>query len=157
MSSQPIVHNTFAVERSYPVAVERAWAAFADPALKRRWYAEREGNDVDEFEQEFHIGGVERLQYRLGKDSPFPGVIILNDGSFQDIVPHERIVATSTMSFQGKRISTSLLTFQFIPGDGKTDLIVTHQGAFFEGADGPQMREAGWRALLDRLAAHLAR
>jgi hypothetical protein len=37
-----------------------------------------------------------------------------------------------------------------------TDLICTHQGAFFEGADGPQMREAGWRSLLDKLSKSLA-
>ena len=33
----------------------------------------------------------------------------------------------------------------------------TEQAAFFEGADGPQMREDGWRKLLDQLAAELAR
>ena len=64
---------------------------------------------------------------------------------------------TTTMSFQGKRISTSLVTFQFIAGRGQTDVIVTHQGAFFEGADGPQRREAGWRSLLEKLHVSLAR
>ena len=34
--------------------------------------------------------------------------------------------------------------------------IFTHQGAFFEGADGPEMREAGWRKLLDQLATDMA-
>ena len=37
-----------------------------------------------------------------------------------------------------------------------TDLIVTHQGAFFEGSDGAQMREQGWRKLLDKLTKELA-
>jgi uncharacterized protein YndB with AHSA1/START domain len=157
MSSQTVVHNTFVVERSYPVTVERAYSAFADPALKRRWYADRDAHDVDTFEHDFRVGGIERLQYRLGNDSPFPGAAILNEGSFQDIVPHERIVITTTMSFQGKRISTSLVTFQFIAGRGQTDVIVTHQGAFFEGADGPQRREAGWRSLLEKLHVSLAR
>jgi hypothetical protein len=31
----------------------------------------------------------------------------------------------------------------------------THQGAFFEGADGPEMREHGWRTLFDKLAVEL--
>ena len=30
-------------------------------------------------------------------------------------------------------------------------------GAFFEGADGPQIRESGWRILLERLATELTR
>jgi len=50
-----------------------------------------------------------------------------------------------------KIFSASLVTFEFLPSETGTDLIVTHQGAFFEGADGPEMREAGWRKLLDRL------
>ena len=37
-----------------------------------------------------------------------------------------------------------------------TVLILTHQGAFFEGSDGPQMRKGGWEHLLDRLGASLA-
>jgi hypothetical protein len=31
------------------------------------------------------------------------------------------------------------------------------EGAFFEGADGPQIRESGWRILLERLATELTR
>ena len=38
---------------------------------------------------------------------------------------------------------------------GGTKLVFTHQAAFFEGADGPQMREMGWRYLLEALAPAL--
>ena len=55
------------------------------------------------------------------------------------------------MTLGDQRISASLVTFEFLPADKGTDLICTHQGAFFEGADGPQIREAGWRNLLDQL------
>jgi hypothetical protein len=34
--------------------------------------------------------------------------------------------------------------------------VFTHQAAFFEGADGPQMREAGWHQLLARLGGESA-
>jgi hypothetical protein len=33
--------------------------------------------------------------------------------------------------------------------------VFTHQAAFFEGADGPQMREHGWRYLLDAVSGAL--
>ncbi len=48
------------------------------------------------------------------------------------------------------------MTIDLVPTEKGTDLICTHQGAFFEGADGPKMREAGWRTLLDKLTAELA-
>ena len=60
------------------------------------------------------------------------------------------------MALGNKPISASLVTVELVPTDKGTDLICTHQGAFFEGADGPQIREAGWRKLLDNLAAELS-
>ena len=56
------------------------------------------------------------------------------------------------MAMGEKAFSAALATFEFLPSETGTALIFTHQAAFFEGADGPEMREAGWRKLLDRLA-----
>jgi uncharacterized protein YndB with AHSA1/START domain len=61
------------------------------------------------------------------------------------------------MSVGVKRISASQATFELQAAGSGTNLIFTEQAAFFEGGDGPQMREAGWRQLLDRLAQELAR
>ncbi len=61
------------------------------------------------------------------------------------------------MTLGDKRISASLVTIELLPTDKGTDLICTHQGAFFEGSDGPQMREGGWRLLFDKLAKELTR
>ena len=47
------------------------------------------------------------------------------------------------MTLGDKRISAALVTIELLPTGKGTDLICTHQGAFFEGSDGPQMREAG--------------
>ena len=58
----------------------------------------------------------------------------------------------STMTLGDKRISAALATFEFLPAEKGTDLIFTHQAAFFEGADGPQMREQGWRRLFEQLS-----
>ena len=52
---------------------------------------------------------------------------------------------------------TSLVTVELLASEAGTDVILTHQGAFFEGADGPEMREEGWRKLLDRLTEDLTR
>jgi len=133
------------------------FAAFSDPAKKRRWFAEGERHDIEEFEMDFRVGGVERLRYRFKEGTPFQGVASTNEGSYLDIVPNRCVVTASTMALGSKRISASLVTFEFLPTEKGTDLICTHQGAFFEGSDGPQMREAGWRKLLDQLATELKR
>ena len=157
MENQSVIHSTFVIERSYPKPPEVVFSAFADAAKKRRWFAEGHSHAVEEFEMDFRVGGTERTRYRFMEGSPFPGVALSNEGSYQDIVPNRCIVNASTMTLGDKRISSSLVTFEFLRTDKGTDLICTHQGAFFEGSDGPQMREAGWHKLLENLAKDLAR
>jgi uncharacterized protein YndB with AHSA1/START domain len=157
MNEPSVIHSTFVIERNYPKPPEIVFSAFADPAKKRRWFAEGEKHEVEEFEMEFRVGGTERARYRFKEGTPFPGVALINEGKFHDIVPNRRVVTASTMSLGDRRISASLVTIELLAADGGTGLICTHQGAFFEGSDGPQMREAGWRKLFDRLAAGLAR
>jgi uncharacterized protein YndB with AHSA1/START domain len=153
---QLAIHSTFVIERSFPTSPERVFAAFADPAKKRRWFAESELNEVEEFKSDFRVGGTERLRYRFKEGSPLKGRELTNQGTYQEIVPNRRIVTASSMAFGDKPFSASLVTIELVPTDNGTDLICTHQGAFFEGADGPQIREAGWRKLLDKLAAELS-
>ena len=106
---------------------------------------------------DFRVGGSEQFRYRFKEGTPFPGVELASNGHYFDIVPNQRIVTASSMAIGGRRISISLVTVELLPTATGTDLVLTHQAAFFEGADGPQMREAGWRKLLDQLANDLSR
>lgn len=156
MEDTSVIHDTFVIQRIYPVSPERVFAAFADPKAKRRWFAESPNHDVEAFEMDFRIGGLEHASYRFKPGGPFEGVMLVNDGSYLDITPGRRIVEASTMTMGGQRISASLVTITLTPAADGTALTCTHQGAFFEGADGPRMRENGWRQLLDQLAKALA-
>jgi hypothetical protein len=40
------------------------------------------------------------------------------------------------MTLEDRCISASLATIEFLPADDGTDVVLTHQGAFFEGAGG---------------------
>jgi uncharacterized protein YndB with AHSA1/START domain len=156
MEERSVTHHTFVIERSYPSTPERVFGAFADPAKKRRWFAEGKSHHVEEFEMDFRVGGSERARYRFKEGTPLAGAWLTHEGSVQDIVPNRRIVIASTMAVGDRRISSSLATAEFLPTEKGTDLIFTHQAAFFEGSDGPKMREEGWRKLFEQLSNELA-
>jgi uncharacterized protein YndB with AHSA1/START domain len=157
MDQRSVTHSTFVIERTYPATPERVFAAFADPAKKRRWLAEGEGRGVEKFEMDFRVGGSEHALYRFPEGSRFPGLTMANDTTYHDIVPNRRIVIAYTMTLGDRRISASLATFQLSPADRGTALIFTEQGAYFDGADGPEMRQGGWSKLLERLGDEAAR
>lgn len=150
MTERSVTHNTFVIERGYPVSPQRVFAAFSDPAKKRRWFAEGERSTLEEFEMDFRVGGAERVCFRLPN-----GMLCRNETVYQDIVPDRRIVIAYTMSVNDRRISSSQATTELLPTEHGTDLIFTEQAAFFEGADGPQIRQEGWRLHFEQLAKEL--
>ena len=156
MQERSVTHSTFVIERNYPASPERLFTAFADPIQKRRWFVEGEGFEVEDFKMDFRTGGSEQARFRA-QSGPLKGAVFTNNTSYQDIVPNRRIVMAYTMANGEKRISASLATFELLSAKQGTDLVFTEQAAFFEGADGAQMREGGWRALLDQLGKELAR
>jgi uncharacterized protein YndB with AHSA1/START domain len=157
MEERSVIHNTFVIERSYSATPERVFSAFADPAKKRRWFVEGEHHEVEHYEMDFRVGGKERARFRFKEGTPLKGLACTNEGGYLDIVPNRRVVLASTMTIGERCISASLATIELLPSAKGTDLILTHQGAFFEGSDGPEMREEGWRTLFDRLPGELAR
>src|ERR1700691_3824707 len=145
MEQQAVVHNTFVVERAYPVTPERVFAAFSDPVKKRRWYAEGE---IESYDLDFRVGGKEHYASGFKEGHPLEGHTLKSENMYRNIVPNRRIIFTSTMALEENIFSISLGTLEFLPSEKGTDLIFTFQSAFLDGSDGPEMREAGWRGLL---------
>lgn len=150
MAERSVVHTTFTLERSYAAPPAKVFKAFADPAIKRRWFVEGDGWAVEEFTGEFKVGGFERGRFRFKGGEP-----VRNDTSYHDIVPNERIIFAYTMAIGENRISSSLATLQFKPSGAGTQLIFTEQGAFLDGLDSAGPREGGWKGLLDALGRAL--
>ena len=147
MSGRSVEHATFVVERKYEASPERAFAAWADPEAKARWYVDSDA----QLELDFRVGGRERSRGTAPDGSPYS-----YEALFQDIVPAERIVYTYDMLLHGTRISVSLATVEFTPeGDGDTRLVFTEQGAFLDGHESPARRAEGMGGLLDALGEEL--
>lgn len=148
-----VTYANFTIERTYPKAPDVVFQAFADPAKKRRWFAERS----EDHALDFRVGGTETSRSRMGDNTPMPGATLSNDTVFMDIVPNQRIIMAYSMAVNDARISCSLATFAFEAVASGTRLTMTEQACFFEHSDGVEMRKAGWTQILESLGKEMAR
>lgn len=138
-----IKHATFTLERSYPASPARVFAAWSDQAAKSRWLA----GPGSELELDFRVGGTETIRGRHGD-----GPLLTFLSTFDDIVPEQRIVYTSTMSAEKTLTTVSITTVEFVPDGSGTKLILAQQGTYLDGHEEPSWREQGTSDQLDALA-----
>jgi uncharacterized protein YndB with AHSA1/START domain len=150
MTKRSAQHGSFTIERVYDAPVPMVFKAWADSAVKNRWFATPvECTDVIR-EHNFCVGGRDRYKatWPDGHSSDFRC-------EYRDIIDDERIVYVYDMFINGKKISVSLATVQFHKAAKGTKLIVTEQGAFLDGYEDAGAREHGTGILLDQLGASL--
>ncbi|RWB51287.1 SRPBCC family protein [Mesorhizobium sp.] len=150
MTERSVVHSTFVIERVYPAAPEKVYFALSDPAAKKRWFVDPDNPQPNRHEMDFRVGGKE-----VNAGCPSDGQMHFYNAVYQDIVPNRRIVYSYELLFGETRVSVSLATIEFIAEGKGTRLILTEQGAFFDGHDKPGTREHGTGELLDALGAAL--
>lgn len=153
MVEPKVVHATCVVERTFVKPPSVVYVALSDPLKVRRWMSGGSSSELIEFQSDFVEGGKQFVKYRMGPDTPIAGAVITNEGRIQHIVADERIVTASTMKMGERIFSASQVTYELVASEGGTRLVITHQGAFFEGSDGPERREHGWNVLADNLVS----
>ena len=151
MTTRCVTHTTFVIERTYPVPPPQVFAAFADPELKRRWFAMPPDWVDAHHSLDFRVGGHE-----TNRGGPPGDVVHRFEARYQDIVENERIVYTYDLYLDARRMSVSLATIELRPDPDGTRMTFTEQGAFLDGIDDPAGREHGTKLLLDALAAAMA-
>ncbi|MGH9017591.1 MAG: SRPBCC family protein [Acidimicrobiales bacterium] len=150
MSPSTVAHDTFVIERIYDVPVARVYRAWADAALKARWFAGSADALDSGYTLDFRVGGTE-----VNVGGPPGGPVYTYAAEFRDIVSERRIVSTYEMHADETRISVAVATVEFYDEDGKTRLVLTEQGVFLDGHDTAAQREQGTQALLESLASSL--
>jgi uncharacterized protein YndB with AHSA1/START domain len=145
-----VVHDTIVIERAYPAPPERVFAAFAQPALKARWFASEPAWVEVAHELDFRVGGREHK-----RGGPAGGPVQRFEARYLDIVPDHRILFAYDMHLDERRISVSLATVELVPDGPGTALTFTEQGAFLDGLDEPATRAGGWASFLDVLGEAL--
>lgn len=156
MSERSVIHDTFCIERTYPAAPSRVFAAFASKEAKDAWGDDPGTGPADgtaaSAEFDFRPGGRERFGFT------YESRTYSYDALYYDIVPDQRIVYSYEMYADGVRISVSVATIEFAKSSDGTALTWTEQGVYLDGIDGPQapaLRQEGTAEMLDGLARYL--
>jgi len=158
MTDRSVIHNTFSIERTYPAAPSRVFAAFASAEAKDAW------GDTGGLEPAEAEAGIEEFDFRPGGRERFghkwQGTTYRYDALYYDIVPDQRIVYSYEMYADAVRISVSVATIEFAKSANGTALTWTEQGAYLDGIDGlqaPALREEGTTEMLDGLTRYLSK
>lgn len=151
MAERSQIHHDFTLERTFPVPVERVWAAFADKEAKRLWFAdETDGLTMTAYDDDFRVGGHGSNEGSFHGGPPHRFLC-----TYTDIVDLQRIIYTYDMWLGDAHISTSITTIAFEPFDGGTRLTFTEQGVHLDGHGTGAEREVGTSGLLDAMGATL--
>ena len=150
-SARSVKHSSFVIDRRLDHDISQVYRAWVDPAAKARWFNGPPDKWLEEVrEMDVRVGGRDRLIGRFvdGSESRFESVYL-------DVVPERRLVYAYEMHWQGKKISASLASVEFVLAGKGTKLVLTEQHAFLDGHEDGGSRERGTMSLMDNLAAAL--
>jgi uncharacterized protein YndB with AHSA1/START domain len=153
------VENELLITRVFDAPRERVWKAWTDPNEIKKWWGP-EHFTAPSIESDLQVGG----KYLYCMRSP-DGQDFWSTGTYREIVPLEKIVATDSFADeQGNVVPAShygmsdfpletVLTVTFEDENGGTKVTLRHEG-IPAGETGDQT-EAGWNQSLNKLAESL--
>jgi uncharacterized protein YndB with AHSA1/START domain len=145
------LHDTLVLERTYPAAPARVFAAWREPEARLRW-AVPKGQALAFDATDFRIGGRDLarcgdpgdLRYRL-------------ETLYEAIEPDRRLVLTERCRDGDTLLSVALITVEIAPHGSGARLTLTNQIVALEGGGMIEGSRHGWSAALDNLGEDLAR
>lgn len=151
-SARSIKHGSFVIERRLDYNPEVVYRAWVQKDAKARWFSGPAGKwQEGSREMDVRVGGREVLSGKSidGSESRF-------EAQYLDVVAEKRLVYVYDMYFQGKKISVTLASIEFVAAGKGTKLLVTEQHAFLDGHEDGGSRERGTLQLMQNLDIALA-
>lgn len=149
MSDTKIKAPSLVIRRTIAAPRARVFAAWTQPGQMRKWAGPGEIT-VPECECDPRVGGTYRITMQQAN-----GERLVVRGVYREVREPERLSYTWGWEEDSPadEIET-LVTVEFHDRDGKTDLVLTHEGfASEKSRDG---HNAGWDGALEKLAKHVA-
>ena len=134
------------ITRTYAAPREKAFRAWTDPEVMKKWLAPSDEFAVPEVTADVRVGGKYRIVMRAS-DGEYHRV----GGIYREVLPPLKLVFTWAWESTPER--QSLVTVEFKDRGQSTELILTHEGFADEAAR--DKHQQGWNGCLGRLQACL--
>jgi len=138
------------ITRTFAAPREKVFQAWTDPKALAKWFAPSAEFQTRIPKFELRVGGGYRIEMQLGEKNN------IVEGTYREIRPPQKLVFTwrwATPSTGGDAGDT-LVTIDFADRDGKTEVILTHEG--FPTAEARDAHDHGWIGCFDRLGKYVA-
>jgi uncharacterized protein YndB with AHSA1/START domain len=148
------------ITRSFDAPVDLVWHMWTDPEHFKAWYGP-DGATIPVAKMDVRVGG--RRLVCMEMPSPSGPMQMWFTGEYREVVQHERLVYTESMSDENGNVAspsdmgmpeghptTTEVRVELEDVGGRTRMVMTHAGI---PDDSPGA--AGWAMALDKLAAHL--
>ncbi|MFO1323974.1 MAG: SRPBCC domain-containing protein [Burkholderiales bacterium] len=137
-----------AIRRTYDAPLDVVYAAWTDPEEMKHWMGPPDADIDAEVTLDLRVGGRYRIvMHAANGDTHRVG------GTYREIVANRRLVYTWAWESTPER--ESLVTVEFRPVGGGTEVLLTHER--FADRDARDRHHHGWDGCLDRLARQLQR
>ena len=138
--------ETLRVSRIVAAPKERVFRAWTEPSQVTKWWTIGEGWKTPFAEIDLRVGG----KFSLG-NRPAGGELVLITGEFLVVEPPDRLVYT--WRFPGAEPAENRITVEFRGLGAQTEVVVTHEQASKEMAEGAAL---GWKAALEGLGSFVS-
>jgi uncharacterized protein YndB with AHSA1/START domain len=148
------------IERTFDAPVDLVWQMWTDPEHFKAWYGP-EGAAIPVAKMDVRVAGTRLVCMEM--QSPTGPMQMWFAGEYREVVEHERLVYTESMSDENGNVLspsdtgmpeghpvTTEVRVELEDIGGRTKMVMTHVGI---PSDSPGA--AGWRMALDKLAAYV--
>jgi uncharacterized protein YndB with AHSA1/START domain len=146
----PTTVPALVIRRTYSAAPQRVYDAWTTPAMIKEFMSSGKTVTVCAVDVDVRTGG----RYRIGFDRP-EGDTWYVTGEYREVSPPNRL----SMTWRWEEANPAderetLLTLEFRPLDGGTELILTHEA--FASEESRSAHQEGWTAMLDKVSESFA-
>jgi len=151
MEAASILHATLVFERSIPAMTDQVFAAYSDITVRKKWGAPSDNTALIYDKADFREGGEDVFRCGPKSNPNIHGVT-----RYLDIVANRHIVSSETITIDGRRLCTSLITLELNTEGDHTKLKSTTQLVSFIGQEMVRGHENGTNASLDNLVNYFS-